>query len=409
MSTIKHKRIVLALAAALGLGVAGYSALSNGQPRPAQAVPAPVEVDVAAVVEASVTEWDEYSGRLEAVERVDIRPRVSGSIESIHFQEGALVNKGDLLFVIDPRPYAAEVSRMEAALAAARSRVVLAEQELARAGRLLADNAIARREHEERENAAREARAGLQGAEAALAAARLALGYTRITAPVAGRASRAEITVGNLVAGGANAPALTTIVSVSPMYASFEVDERAYLQHTAGDVKRLPVFLGLADEDGHPRQGRLHSVDNRLDPKTGTIRLRALFDNADGRLTPGLHARVKLGGGAPKPALLVNERAVGTDQNKRFVLVVDAGNTLAWREVKLGPGHDGLRVVREGLAAGERIVVNGLQRVRPGDLVTPHAVAMDAKPEVAAQRERAQRLAGAQPAPQAAAAPGKQS
>lgn len=257
MKTDGKRRIALAAATSLGLAVAGYGALHRADPAPAPDPPAPAQVDVAAVVEATIIEWADFSGRLDAVERVEIRPRVSGSIEAIHFQEGALVSQGELLFVIDPRPYAAEVRRAEAALAAAQSRIVLAEQELARAGRLLADNAIARREHEERENAAREARAGLQGAQAA----RLNLGYTRIVAPVSGRASRAEITVGNLVAGGADAPVLTTIVSVSPMYASFELDEQSYLKHAAGDPKRLPVFLGLANEDGHPREGRLHSVD----------------------------------------------------------------------------------------------------------------------------------------------------
>lgn len=412
MNKPKQKSAMIAVAAALGLAVAigaGYRAFAGNEVKTANsalAQPAATPVSVAAVIDNTITEWDEFSGRLEAVERVEIRPRVSGTIDAIHFQEGALVKKGDVLFVIDPRPYAAEVSRAEASLAAAQARAAYSQSELARAGRLLADNAIAKREFDERENAAREAQAALRGAQAALETARLNLGYTRITAPVAGRVSRAEITVGNLVAGSANAPVLTTLVSVSPIYASFEADEQSFLKYaangSAGNSRQLPVHLGLANEEGYPRQGRVQSVDNRLDPRAGTIRVRAVFDNADGKLTPGLYARIRLGGTAPHRAILVNERVVGTDQGKKFVLVVGEGNKVAYREVKLGPVHDGLRVVREGLEANERLVVNGLQRVKPGDVVDPKMVAMEARPEVDARREREERLTTGKPAPQAA-------
>ncbi len=226
----------------------------------------------------------------------------------------------------------------------------------------------------------------MRAAQAQLETARLNLAYTRITAPVAGRVSRAEITVGNLVAAGTASPALTTVVSVSPVYASFEIDEQSYLRYTApgagGGQPNLPVYLGLANEDGNPHEGKIQSVDNRLDPRSGTIRVRAVFQNEDGRLLPGLYAKVKLGGGAPHAAVLVNDRAVGTDQGKKFVLVVDKANKLVYREVELGPNHDGLRVIRKGLKPGENIVVNGLQRVRPGDTVQPKPVAMAYRSEL---------------------------
>ncbi|MBP0632505.1 MULTISPECIES: efflux RND transporter periplasmic adaptor subunit [unclassified Cupriavidus] len=386
----QHKRrtlIALAIVVVLGAGVAGsvLRPWHSGEAHANTPPPAP-PIEVAAVVGQTITEWDEFSGRLEAVERVEIRPRVGGNIDAVHFREGALVKKGDPLFTIDPRPYAAEVARAEAALAAAQVRAAHAKSEGERAQRLLDDNAISRREFDERIHAARETSANVRGAQAQLEAARLNLTYTRITAPVAGRVSRAEITVGNLVAPGASAPPLTTVVSVSPVYASFEIDEQSYLRYTApgagGGKNGLPVYLGLANEDGHPHEGKVQSVDNRLDPRSGTIRVRAVFDNDDGRLLPGLYAKVKMGGGAPHAAVLVNDRAVGTDQGKKFVLVVDKANKLVYREVELGPNYEGLRVIRKGLQPGENIVVNGLQRVRPGDTVQPKAVAMAYRSEL---------------------------
>lgn len=400
--------IAIAIVAVLGVGLA-TSVLRGGHGGEAQAVAAPqaTAVDVAAAVGKTITEWDQFSGRLEAVDRVEIRPRVGGTIDTVHFREGALVKKGDPLFTIDPRPYAAEVARAEAALAAAQVRASHAQSEQARAQRLLDDNAISKREFDERINAARVAGADVRGAQAALDAARLNLAYTRITAPVTGRVSRAEITVGNLVAPGAASPALTTVVSVSPVYASFEIDEQSYLRYTApgaggagGNNDKLPVFLGLANEDGHPHAGRIQSVDNRLDPRSGTIRVRAVFDNPDGRLLPGLYAKVKLGGGSPHDAVLINDRAVGTDQGKKFVLVVDGANKLAYREVELGSTYEGLRVIRSGLKAGEIIVVNGLQRVRPGDVVAPKPVQMAFKREL---DQKADQKAGTSEGKQAAA------
>lgn len=368
-------------------------------------VPDAMPVSVAEVIERDVIEWDEFSGRLEAIEGVEVRSRVAGYIEDVRFEPGSLVEKGDTLFVIDPRPFAAAVARAEAALASARARLKLTSSELGRAQRLLQERAIAQREYDARENAHREAQAAVQGAQAALDSARLELGYTRIAAPIAGRVGRAEVTVGNLVGAGAGGPRLTTIVSTSPIYATFEVDERRFLRYLSdaapGDdgsaLDAIPIFLGLTDEEGHPHHGRIEFVDNRVDPRSGTILVRAVFDNADGRLKPGMYARLKVGGTASVGALLVDDRAIGTDQSKRYVLVVGNDDRLEWREVKLGPIVDGLRVVREGLHGGERIVVNGLQRVRPGARVAPKTVAMDAA--------GATQLAEAPSATQAATAP----
>lgn len=372
----RPNRLVIALALA-GVVSLGGLAVHHGQASAAPTgAPGGPTVDVAEVASRPVTEWQQYSGRLEAVEHVEIHPQVSGILTAVHFKDGSLVKKGDLLFTIDPRPFAAEVARAEAQLAAAEARAAYTASDLARGERLLAENAIARRDFDEKQNAAREAKANLQAAKAALNVAQLNLEYTRITAPISGRVSRAEVTVGNLVAPG-NGPALTSLVSADRIYAAFDVDEQSYLKVINGTQgKGLPIQLGLADEDGFPLEGRLSSVDNRLDSSSGTIRLRALVDNPNGRLVPGLYARIRLGAAHQREALLIDERAVGTDQAKRFVLVVGEGNQTAYREVRLGSMQDGLRVVESGLTAGEHIVVNGLQRVRPGDPVSPNPVPM---------------------------------
>lgn len=382
----RQKRLLLAAALAglfsLGGGLAVYHGRADAAPAAAASA---TTVDVAAVASRAVTEWQQYSGRLEAVERVEIHPQVSGLLTAVHFKDGSLVRKGDLLFTIDPRPFAAEVARAEAQLAAMDARVAYTASDLARGERLLAENAIARRDFDEKQNAAREAKANLQAAEAALKVARLNLEYTRITAPIAGRVSRAEITVGNLVAPG-NGPALTSLVSADRIYAAFDVDEQSYLKVVNGSQgKALPIHLGLADDEGYSLEGKLSSVDNRLDSSSGTIRLRALVDNPDGKLLPGLYARVRLGAASQREVLLIDEKAVGTDQARRFVLVVGEGNQTAYREVQLGSIQDGLRVVESGLKAGERIVVNGLQRVRPGDPVTPNVVPMGGAAPAAAK------------------------
>ncbi|MBU6488831.1 MAG: efflux RND transporter periplasmic adaptor subunit [Burkholderiales bacterium] len=371
---------VLAVAAVAGVGA--FSAMRVNASAPAQAAPMAPEVDVASVLNKTVTDWQSYSGRLEAVDRVDVRPQVSGTIVSVDFKDGALVKKGQTLFVIDPRPYAAEVDRAKAQLAAAKARESYAQADWQRAQRLMADNAIAKRDYDEKQNNALGAAADVKAAQAALEAAQINLGYTTIVAPVAGRVSRAEITVGNVVSAGASAAPLTTLVSVSPIYASFDVDEQTYLQYIgrARSGTNVPVDLGLANETGYSRKGTIASVDNRLDTSSGTIRVRARFDNPDGTLVPGLYARVKVGGGQPHPALLIDEAAIGTDQDKKYVLVVDKKGAVAYREVKLGALHGNLRVITAGLSAEERIVVNGVQRVRPGQTVRAHMVPMTDDP-----------------------------
>ncbi|MDQ7968840.1 MAG: efflux RND transporter periplasmic adaptor subunit [Oxalicibacterium faecigallinarum] len=385
-TTLRFSRSTIAIAVgALVVAGAITFSLSGHAEKPDAAAPQAPSVTVAAVLERSVTEWDDFSGRVESIERVEIRPRVSGTIEAVHFKDGQLVKKGDLLFTIDQRPYKAELARAEAARAGAQARAALAKTELERTKRLIEDRAVARRELDERENAQQEADANLKAAEAAVLTARLNLQYTEITAPVSGRVSRAEITVGNLVATGATAPTLTTVVSVSPVYVNFEVDEPTYIRYASGGavgnagVQRIPVAIGLTSETGYPREGHIQSFDNRLDIGSGTIRVRAVFDNADGTLTPGMYARVRTGDANAKNALLVDDRAVGTDQDKKYVMVVGADNKATYRQVTLGPMVEGLRVVRDGVKKDERIVVNGLQRIRPNDVVAPEVVAMDAR------------------------------
>jgi len=354
------------------------------------AAPPATPVSVATVVQSEVATWDEFSGRLEAVERVDIRSRVAGTIQSVHFREGALVGKGDLLITIDPAPYAADVDRADAQVVAAQARVSYTRSEFERAKRLLEEHAIAQREFDERANAQREADANLRGAQAALQTARLSLGYTQVRAPVAGRVGKLEITTGNLVAAGPGAPVLTTLVSVSPIYASFDADEQVVARalhdlpsgaSARAQLERIPVQMGTAATPDTPFAGHLQLVDNQVDAKSGTVRVRAVFDNKDGALIPGQFAKLRMGQVKTTPALLINERAVGTDQNKKYVMVIGSDNTAVYREVTLGAHVNGLRIVTAGLKPQERVVVNGLQRIRPGALVVPQAVGMELKAE----------------------------
>ncbi len=376
-----------ALTAILATSAAMFGLTAQAEGPAANAAPPATPVSVAEVQPSEVALWEEFSGRLEAVERVELRPRVAGTVQAVHFREGALVKQGDLLISIDPAPFAAEVERAEAQVAAAQARALYAGSEAARAKSLLAEQAIAQREYDERSNAQREADANLRAAQAGLQAARLNLGYTQVRAPVSGRVGKLEITVGNQVAAGPGAPVLTSLVSVSPIYASFDADEQAVAGALAerGHLDRIPVQMGTMGQDGTPLQGRLQLIDNQVNAKSGTVRLRAQFDNPDGSLMPGQFARLRLGQSSKQTALLVNERAVGTDQSKRFVIVVGEGNKAEYREVKLGASVDGLRVVTEGLKAQERVVVSGLQRVRPGSVLAPSDVAMNAKPELQAK------------------------
>lgn len=378
LRTPRSRIAVAALAVVVAIGGGAFGVIHASASAPQNAAPPLQEVDVANVLAKTITDWQTYSGRLEAIDRVEVRPLVSGTIVSVNFKDGALVKKGDTLFVIDPRPYQAEVDRTAAQLAAAQARDGYAQTDWQRAQRLIGDNAIAKRDYDEKQNAARESAANVKAAAAALEAAKINLGYTRIVAPFSGRASRAEITLGNVVSAGASAAPLTTVVSVSPIYASFDADEQTYLRYIGSqrDGRRVPVDLGLANETGYSRTGVIDSVDNRLDTSSGTIRVRARFDNADGALVPGLYARIKVDGSAPHPALLVDDAAINTDQDKKFVFVLDKQDHVTYREVQIGAQHGNQRVIVGGLQASDRVVVNGTQRVRPGEQVKVHMVPM---------------------------------
>jgi len=386
-----------ALAALTVLGVAVLTVVPSTTSRsnsPANAVPAATPASVAVVEPRETNYWDEFSGRLEAVERVEVRSRIAGAVQAVHFREGALVNAGDRLITIDPAPYQAEVDRADAQVVAAQARVALTKNDFERGQQLWGSRTVSERDLDQRVNAYHEAEANVRAAEAALQSARLNLGYTEVVAPVSGRVGKIEITVGNLVAAGPGAPVLTTLVSVNPMYASFNADEEAVsraLKSLGTDAKsltsqidRIPVRMATATSD-ETFEGRLQLIDNQVDAKNGTVRVRAVFDNKDGRLMPGQFARLSMGQANTRPALMVNERAIGTDQNKRFVMLVGADNKAEYREVTLGALIDGLRVVTNGLSSGDRIVVNGLQRVRPGAVIAPERVTMTDRPELRAE------------------------
>src|SRR5436853_3255769 len=376
----------LSLSLAL-LGIVSAAALggcARNEAAEQKAMPPLPQVTVAAAISRKVTEFDEFTGRFEAVERVEVRPRVSGYISSVNFKDGSEVKKGDVLFVIDPRPNVAERDKARAQLAQARSQLILARSERDRATKLLAQHAISQEEFDTRASGLEQGQANVEAAQAALDAAALNLDFTRLTAPISGRIGRALVTSGNFVTNGQTL--LTTLVSLDPIYVSFDGDEKVYLKYTklsrdGAHGGRNPVQVGLADEGGgYPHQGVMVFVDNALDPATGTIRSRALLDNRDRLFTPGLFARLRLLGAHEHEAVLINDSAVGTDQTVRYVLVVGAGNKAEYRPVQLGPVVDGLRVVESGLASGETIVVNGLQRVRPGAQVQPQRVAMGEPP-----------------------------
>ncbi|HEX6832864.1 MAG TPA: efflux RND transporter periplasmic adaptor subunit, partial [Rudaea sp.] len=367
-----------AIAAAVMLGGCGRSQAS------AQPAPPPPTVSVAEVVAKPLRDFEEFTGRLESVTTVQVQPRVAGFIESANFTEGAHVRKGQLLFKIDPRPFQAEVNRLAAQLKRAKSQSELASLNHERGQQLIAKHVISQQDFDQLQTAAFSSKDDIGSAEAALEAARLNLEWTEVRSPIEGRVSRMVITPGNLVS---ITSVLTTVVSDDPVYAYFDADEQTYLRFarntTAGGTS--PVYMGLVDEQGYPHQGRLDFVDNQVDTRSGTIRARAVFDNKDGRFTPGLFARIKLVGGEAHDSILIDERAVGTDLGKKFVLALKKDNTVEYRPVTLGPSIEGLRIVSQGLNPGDVIVVNGLQHVRPGSPVTPQRVAMQADSKAVAQ------------------------
>ncbi len=353
------------------------SGCRSAQPPP----PAPPSVTVAHPLVQSVVEWDEYTARLSAIQSVDVRARVGGYLQSIHFADGAIVSAGDLLFVIDPRPYEAVLNRARADQTLAEARLDLAQKDLARAEFLVKSRAISQEEADTRAAAVRQALASVAGARAAVEAAALDVEFTRVTAPIGGRVSRHLVTEGNLIVGGATAATLlTTIVSLDPIYAYFEVDEQAYLKYSRLNLSgqrpssrevQNPVQIGVADEPDFPHHGWMDFVDNQIDPATGTLQGRALLPNHDLLFSPGQFVRLRLAGSGRYEAVLVPDEAIGTDQAQRFVWVIDGENRAQYRKVELGPLYEGRRIVRKGLDGTDRIVVSGLQRVRPNIVVAP--------------------------------------
>jgi multidrug efflux system membrane fusion protein len=379
--------LVIAGVLVVGASIAGdryfHTPLPAANAAPAeQAVP----VTIAVVAPRQATLWDEFSGRLEAVDRVEIRPRVAGAILATNFTEGALVKAGDVLLKIDPAPYAAEVDRTRAQLEAAKARAAFAANELERGAQLVGNAIVTRRDYDQRDNGNREAIANVKAAEATLQTAELNLAYTEVRAPVDGRVGRIEVTVGNLVAAGSASPVLTSLVSVNPIYASFDADEEVVLRAITtiadttgkrGNLDQIPVEMTTSG--GTSAKGRIQLIDNQVNGQSGTIRVRAVFRNEDGRLIPGQFARVRMGQPKQQTLVLIDERAIGTDQDKKFVMVAGDDDRASYRAISIGGNVEGLRIVTAGLKAGDRVVVNGLQRVRPGALLKTQVAAMGAR------------------------------
>ncbi|MCE1969492.1 efflux RND transporter periplasmic adaptor subunit [Enterobacter cloacae] len=350
------------------------------------AAPQAPTVSAADVVVKSISQWDSFNGRIEAVESVQLRPRVSGYIDKVNYTDGQEVKKGQVLFTIDDRTYRATLEQAQAALARAKTQASLAQSEANRTDKLVNTHLVSREEWEQRRAAAVQAQADIRAAQAAVDAAQLNLDFTKVTAPIDGRASRALITSGNLVTAGDSASVLTTLVSQKTVYVYFDVDESTYLhyqklalsgQGAASDHLALPVEIGLVGEDGYPHQGKVDFLDNQLTPSTGTIRMRALLDNSQRQFTPGLFARVRLPGSAEFQATLIDDKAVLTDQDRKYVYVVDKESKAQRRDITPGRLADGLLIVQQGLKPGDKVIVDGLQKVfMPGMPVNAKTVAM---------------------------------
>jgi multidrug efflux system membrane fusion protein len=367
--------------------VAGAFALGACGPAEAPA-PKPPTVGVAKPIRRTVTDWDEFTGRFEATEQVDVRARVSGYLETVAFKDGAIVQKGDLLFVIDPRPYEAALKRSQAALAAAQAKVTQSGRDLGRSQELLRAGNVAATVNDQRVSSARQAQAEVEGAQAQIQTDQLNLEFTHVVAPISGRISRKYVSEGNLVSGGDGATLLTTIVSLDPIHFYFDADELSYLKYnrlslagkrpSSRDVAN-PVLIATSDETEFSHEGRMDFVDNSLDRNTGTMRGRAIIPNPKYIFTPGQFGRLRLLGSSPYEALLIPDEAVGTDQSRKVAYVIGADNVVSAREIKIGRLFDGLRAVTDGLKPEDTIVVSGLQRLRVGSLVTPEMKAIESK------------------------------
>jgi len=365
---------LLLLCATAGAVYVAYA--DNQQEKAAAAAPPPPVAEVITLKPETVRIWTNFSGRLQAVDIAEIKPLVGGELQQVAFDDGQLVAKNDLLFVIDPRPYQAAVKRAEAQLASAKSRAKLAKDELDRSERLVKNKLVSESVFDAAKNEYQVASASINEAESAVAQAKLDLNYCYIRAPFAGRVSRAELTVGNIIETAPSAPLLTTLVANSRLYAEFDVDEQTYINfvRNSHSEQQMPVEMTLAADESVVYHGEIHSFDNQLDVSSGTIRARAIFDNTDGALTPGMYTNVRLGAAQEQETLLVPDRAIGTNQNKKFVYVINADNKATYREVTLAGHHNEQRLVTKGLQAGDNVVVNGLSHIRPDMVVTPKSL-----------------------------------
>lgn len=380
----KSRGIIAVVAIAGGIGAVAYGlqvGVASKEPAKAASTRPAIPVETVRIAKAPLRVWRSFPARLVAVDEVELRPQVSGRIVDVRFRDGQTVSKGDVLFVIDPRPFEAAMQQAKADLSAAKERREFAERELARARKLIKTNAIAKRVVDERANEFANATSAVDSAAAQVLKAEIDMDHAYVKAPISGRVSRVEVTTGNLVQAGSDAPLLTSIVSDSGIYADFDVDENTYLRNVRtadtspdGD-RKIPVQLLVGSEGTEMYRGRIYAFDNRIDPATGTIRARALFDNAGGHLLPGMFARLKMGSAEERNAMLLTERAILTDQDRKYVYVVNKDSKATYREVQLGASAAGKRIIEKGLQPGEQVIVGGLMVVRPNAPVAPNPTA----------------------------------
>ncbi len=378
MTRKRKLKIITSIIAIIALVLTAL--ISTEQDVQAQAAPTAVPVKVVQVKPEKAQIWNRYSGRAVAVNIAEIRPQVTGTISEVKFEDGQIVKKGDVLVVIDPRPFEAAVKRAEAELEAAKNQAKFNQKELTRAKALVKTDAISERVYDDRSNQSKVANASVEAAEALLTQAKIDLDYAYVKAPFDGRVGRAEITEGNLVESGVNAPILTTLVSNNGIYIDFEVDEKTYANsihqsaNSRTEEQKIPVKISLDDESDIKYDGTIHAFDNRIDPTTGTIRARAFFDNKNQTLIPGLFVTVEMGRADVNEYILVNERAIGTNQDRKYVYVVNDRSQVEYKQIEVGKNVQNKRIVKSGLSEGDLVIVDGLLSVRPGMPVSPTTV-----------------------------------